>query len=358
MGVTGASWVLVTGGGNGRNKTTLATVRSLAAAGYRPAVTVSVRHSMAASSRFCERRVRVPPATAPGYADAVGAELAARPYLETLPTSDAALVALGSPVAALLDKRRLDELARGLGLAGPPTQSFPTADAMRAKGREFTYPIVVKPAAARYQARRVDSVDALCEPLPDNGPVLVQPFLSGGLRAVGGVLWQGRLVAAVHQRYLRTWPVDCGGASAAETVAPDLALEDRLVALLQGYSGVFMAQLSGEYLLDLNPRVYGSMPLATAAGVNLAGAYCDLLGGAAPPTSPRRGRPGVFYRWLEGDVRHVATLLRRREAGPWTALRALRPRRGAAHGPESLRDPGPVLARVRYVAAKSRTRDA
>ena len=47
-----------------------------------------------------------------------------------------------------------------------------------------------------------------------DGPVLVQPYLTAGIRAVAGVAWHGRLAAAVHQRYLRSWPPACGTSSA------------------------------------------------------------------------------------------------------------------------------------------------
>ncbi len=345
-------WVLVAGGGNGQNKTTLATVRCVAAAGYRPAVTVAAPWSLATSSRHCAQLVRTPAVSSPEYGDAVRAELADGHYLAVLPTSDAALRALGPLMEYLLDKRLLDTHARAAGLPGPPTQAFATVAALQASGDTLTYPLVVKPTTKRYEARRIDSGAELARPFPDDGPVLVQPYLAGDLIAVGGVVWRGRLVAAVHQRYLRTWPIDCGGASFAVTTAPNLDLENRLVRLLIGYDGIFMAQLAEGHLLDLNPRVYGSMPLAAKAGVNLVGVYCDLLAGITPTYQPLRARPGVYYRWLEGDLKHTAHALHHGQAGLGAALAALRPRLGTAHGPESLRDPGPMLSRLRHLTLK------
>jgi hypothetical protein len=190
---------------------------------------------------------------------------------------------------------------------------------------------------------------------PGPGRCLVQPYFTDELRSVAGVIWRGGLAAVVHQRFLRTWPPDCGMACAAETVPPDLELEDRLVALLDGYEGIFQIDMAGGHLLDVNPRVYASLPLAVAAGANLAGLWCDLLRGEAP--SLVRARPGVFFRWLDGDVRNVGSRLRKREIGPVDAARALRPRSRAVHDIEPFRDPGPVLARLRHAVASLRGSD-
>jgi hypothetical protein len=111
-------------------------------------------------------------------------------------------------------------------------------------------------------------------------------------------------------------------------------------------------QLVGDLLLDVNPRVYGSHPLAHRAGVNLVGLACDLLRGEPPPSTVLRGRTGVFYRSLEGDLRHRVHALRAGQIDLGEAIGSLLPRRGAAHGPESVSDPGPLFARARFAAGK------
>src|SRR5436190_6084019 len=349
-------WVLVSDGGNGQARSTLAAVRSLARAGYRPAVTVSASLSIAAASRHCGRAVHVPPVTDTDYEAAVKAELAAHTYLTVLAASDAALLALGAPVEHLVDKGVVAERAAGAGLLVPPTRRFASREELFDSERSLDYPVVVKPTLSFSPVVRVASAAELHARVAANGPVLVQPFLGDRLRAVAGVAWRGRLAAAAHQRYLRTWPPDCGTASAAETVEPDLELEAAVLRLLDGFEGVFQAQLAGPYLLDLNPRVYGSLPLAVAAGANLLAVYCDLLRGVEREAV--RARPGVFYRWVEGDLRHLFAGVRDGSVGLGAALRALRPRRGAAHSTESLSDPLPALSRLRFAMRRSRPRGA
>src|SRR5438445_2345417 len=119
-------WVLVTDGANGQARSTLATVRALAVAGYRPAVTVSGRYSIAGASRFCRRRVRVPPANETGFAGTVRDEITARAYVAVLPASDAAIVALDAPGRQFVDKGSLGELARKAGVPPPPSWPFAT----------------------------------------------------------------------------------------------------------------------------------------------------------------------------------------------------------------------------------------
>jgi hypothetical protein len=294
-----------------------------------------------------------------GYAASVRAELSRGRYLVSLPSSDASLMALGAPVGHLVDKAALSARAIDAGLPVPPTRVFAGRTEVLDSVNDLDFPVVVKPVISRFPARRVGSPTELADSFTDDVPVIVQPFLLDQLHAVAGVVWNGRLVAAVHQRYFRTWPPDCGTACAAETIDGDPVLEERLLRVLHGYEGIFQAQLAGPHLLDLNPRVYGSLPLAVAAGVNLVAIYCSLVqapqGGRVPGLDfkPIRARPGVFYRWIEGDVRNLWNAVRIGRLTVPKALRQLRPRRGAAHSTESLQDPKPAIARFNHALRRS-----
>lgn len=345
-------WVLVSDGGTGGSRDCLVAARGLRAGGYRVAVTVSHPSKLHPPSRYCARRIEVPAAWEPGYADAVRGELASGRYLAVIPASEEALVALGMGHARVAGKAALERAARAAGISVPPSRSFATAAEVAAGAAELTYPCVVKPDARRYHAFRADTPEALMRALPDDGAVVVQRYVGAGLRAVAGVMWRGRMVAAEHERWLRIWPPDCGLASAAVTAAPDRGLEERLAALMEGYEGLFCAQLAGDDLFDLNLRIHSSHSLAVKAGANLVALLCDLVRGEA--VSEVRARPGYFYRWLEADARHVASALRSGRMTPGAAIKALAPRPGAAHSTESLLDPGPVAARLVYSLRRAR----
>lgn len=341
-------WVLVSEGLSGQSRCTVAAARALHAAGYEVAVTVSGGISMAAASRACGRRVTVPLADDDpiAYATAVREEMARNEYAVILPTSDAALIALDAPVRHLLDKAECSRRAEAAGLAVAPGRVFADAAAMRDAADELEYPLVAKPAIKRSLATRVDDAETLRAMSGAVGEMIVQPFIDASMTAVAGVAWRGRLVAAVHMEYERIWPLPCGTVASARTVSPDPAVEAGLMRVLEGFDGPFHAEFLGPYLQDLNPRLHGTLPLAVASGVNLAAVYCELVRNV--DVQAKRGAPDIFFRWIEGDVRSIARSMRMGVMPTKQAVRALAPRRHAVHSYESLRDPGPMLTRLRY----------
>lgn len=115
----------------------------------------------------------------------------------------------------------------------------------------------------------------------------------------------------------------------------------RLLSLL-GYEGLFEVELilvdSDFATIDFNPRIYGSMALAEAAGANLAAIWCDYVlqgGGAAPAAA----RVGVRYRFDDAEVRNALFALRRGRLGEFLGI--CRPRAGYARV-RPLERPGPV----------------
>jgi predicted ATP-grasp superfamily ATP-dependent carboligase len=348
---------LVSDGGTGQGRSALAAVRLLEVAGWAPFVTTSGRWSLAASSRSCAgtRRVRGVAAGGSAYGDDLVELVSVEPWDAVVAASDAALVALGAPAARLLDKAVLAAAAAASDLRSPPTERVASWDELLDGAGRLAYPVVVKPTRSTTPARAFDDEAALRAAAAAAGELVVQPRIDDGLTAVAGVVHGGRLVAASHQRYVRTWPVPCGTASAAITIEPDLDLEERLVALLADHDGVFQAQFAGPFLLDLNPRVYGSIALAGGAGVNLVALACDLASGRRPaPASTARARPGVRYRWLEGDLRSVVADLRGGRQGARSALRSLRPRPGTVHSVTTARDPRPLVARLGHAVGSLR----
>jgi predicted ATP-grasp superfamily ATP-dependent carboligase len=345
-------WVLVTDGGTGatRDRDSVAAARGLGQAGYQVAVTVSGTIGMASRSKYCARKVEVPPASDPRYVNSVRAEVSGGEYIATFPTSEPALLALGVARQDLTDKVGLAEAAAKAGLEVPPMKVFPSLTAAFESAGELEFPVVVKPAVRRFYAFKADSPVDLRADGRDDIPVVIQPFINGEQKSISGVIFGGDLVGAVHERWLRIYPNPCGLVCASITVDPDRKLEERIIELLDDYEGLFSVQLIGGKLLDVNLRIHASHPLAVRAGVNLAGIYCDLLRGGR--VTPTRARTGFRFRWLEGDLRSIGTDVKQRRLGLAKAVASVLPHRKTSHNPEALNDLGPMMTRASYAVKR------
>jgi hypothetical protein len=140
----------------------------------------------------------------PGFAEAVHAEAVSFPYLGVMPASDAAVTALSTSGAELVDKRLLAKRALDVGLRVPNDRVFETSDELLEGAEDLTYPVVVKASLKTgpdfRPARRIGSSGELRALRDAAGPLIVQQYLPGEMHSLNGVMWKGRLAAAVHQR--------------------------------------------------------------------------------------------------------------------------------------------------------------
>jgi hypothetical protein len=342
--------VLVTDGGSLGARSTLAAVRALAAGGYEPWVTTSGARTVASSSRHCAGTVVTARADHPDYPTDVKRAVEDFDFATVLNASDASLVALAAPGHRLVRKDEVSRLAGIAGLPLLPERVLETPDEVLDAAGDLDYPLAVKPVERRMghgPVLRVENPDQLVRRAAD-APLLVQHWVDVPLSAYSGVMHDGKMIAVLAQQGERLWPIDAGTSSYARTVPTDPDTVASLAVMLAEHEGVFQAQFLGSSLIDLNPRVYGSLPLAVKAGLNLPTIYVDALRGISQHVpAPRLG---VRYRWLEGDLRHVSAGLRSGRMDLREAARALAPHRGTAHSTESLTDTGPMLSRARSVA--------
>lgn len=367
--------VLIT---DSEQRSVVAAVRGLAAAGYAVTATASSSPAAAQWSRDCARRLHAPAANADGgaaLAAVLRAELERDRYAAVIPGSDSALRALSrhratlEPLAPLglpgeaaieraLDKLALLEVAERHGLDPPASRTCATAPELASCAEEVGYPLMLKPARSvntdgtwRTQmsviVRAPDELAAACATLA--APYTLQRFHEGSaVVSVAGVIDDGVLLGTAVARYARTWPPQAGSASASITIDPPEGLVERSRALLGeiGWRGIFELEFieleGGRYAaIDLNPRVYGSMSLAIAAGANLPAIWTATLQGQRP--APVVARPGVRYRWEEGEIRAVVRAVLRGSVSE--LLGVVRPRRHTVWALSRPTDPGPLLAR-------------
>ncbi len=342
--------VLVTDGGSSSARSTLAAVRALALGGFEPWVTTAGHGSMASASRHCAGTVVTARADEADYPTDVKRAVAQHDIAAVLCASDASLVALAAPGHRLVRKDEVSRLAERVGLPLLCERVLDTPEDVLADAPELDYPLAVKPVERRMgdaPVIRAETSEQLTARAHE-APLLVQHWVEDPLSAYSGVMYDGRLIAVLAQQGERLWPTDAGTSSYARTVPVDPGRAAMLESLLAEHEGVFQAQFLGASLIDLNPRVYGSLPLAVAAGLNLPAIYVNALLGR--PQHVPAARPGVRYRWVEGDVRHLLEGVRCGRLGTTDVLRALTPHRGTAHSTASLTDPRPMLRRLRMVA--------
>lgn len=381
--------VLVT---EGQERWVIAVCRSLATAGFTVTVAADSRPAVAHWSRFCARRLKVPPPQSdPGlFVDLLEAEVRSKPYTLLIPCGEASMRAisearerlapllrasLGLPpnevVQAATDKLCLLEAARRSGLPCPESIicSGPQ-DGLDAAAR-LGYPVVVKPQTAfvelhggvAWRPSRMARTPQELAPLTQSfgSSYLVQRAQAGTVHSCSGVYADGEFLALSLARYIRTWPPEAGNAAFAETIAipPDLPERVRVLLGSIGWQGIFelefMRSSDGAFTtLDLNPRTYGSMALAIRAGADLPALWCEWLLGGRP--DPVFARPGFHYRWEDAELRRLVWEIRRGSLSGAAAV--LRPRARTVHPHFRWDDPAPLFARGLYLVRGRLSRHA
>lgn len=181
-----------------------------------------------------------------------------------------------------LDKRRTIEAAREYDIPHPKTL-FSAGTDLDTVEEELGYPVVVKPERGEGRVgvsvchSRENLQRAFRQNREERGPVLFQEFVPhGGERGVYTLYDRsGELTALTVQRRIRSHPPEGGASTYRETVEDPALVEltDQLLSELD-WRGVAMAEFRIDSrtdepkLLEINPRLWGSLVLSVAAGRN------------------------------------------------------------------------------------------
>ncbi len=333
---------------DGEQRAALAVVRSLGRSGYPVHVGSAVPASLAGGSRWARSEARLPDplAGASAYADAVARVAADRGARVLVPVAEPSWLAVlehrdrlgdliipGPDLDAFrraADKEAVLALAAGLGVAVP--RQWVVRDAHDAAHvPEHAFPVVVKPArsvagpdgrrrkvSVRYARSATELAAALTELGDDAGPFLVQQRIEGPGVGIFLLRWEGETRARFAHRRIREKPPSGGVSTCCESVAAPPGLLARSEALLAAldFTGVAMIEYKRDrrtdvdYLMEINPRFWGSLQLAIDAGVDFPHLLVELATGAhpAPVTAWALGRRS---RWCLGELDHLIARLRR-----------------------------------------------
>jgi predicted ATP-grasp superfamily ATP-dependent carboligase len=393
--------VLVTDASRG---SAVATIRALARSGHRVVAADSLRVSAGRWSRHAAASVRYPdPSHRPRDAgEALCRAVAGHRVDVVVPVTDAAIAALEAVAGELPDGCRvavapaaqLDQvrhkaatlaLAESVGVPVPRSRLVRTGEEALAAAAGFGWPVVLKPERstvatgggelAKLEVAYAAGPGALARRMADfegRSAVLVQEFCGGVGEGVEVLAHEGRVLAAFQHRRLREVPFSGGASSLRESVPLDGELFRHSAALIGalGWTGVAMVEFksgpAGPRLMEVNGRLWGSLPLAVRAGVDFPTGLVELATGGPAAVSPGlRGcgayRVGVRSRnvrlevlWavaaLSGRARHPVLPGPSRRDGLAVLVRLFRPADG--YDILSWRDPAPGLAELLQLAAK------
>ncbi len=367
----------------------LGIIRSLGRQGIPVVATDRSPGALGMLSRYARPHVMRDPVDDPaGFVadlEALGRALPAPGVL--FPTHDEAIEAIGpheamlgawfrmpwSPwehLAPFLDKSAQHAAARRIGFPVPATVEPADEGDVRAAIGQMRFPVVLKPrvnpagfkATFGRQVLQADDADELLRQWDRAAPHL--PQVSEVIPGGDDHLWtlgsyrdaQGRPLASFTGHKLRQWPAGFGTARAAEAWwDPSLAARGHALLDEMGFHGISQVEVKRDardgrdYLIEVNPRSWLWISLATHCGVNIPeAAFLDAAG--RPRTWPEGHRSDV--RWVL-SARHLpatAGELRRGRWGRSAAVQSLRP--PVIDAVWSLSDPRPGMHQARRMATR------
>ena len=250
-------------------------------------------------------------------------------------------LALAAPAAldAARDKDTTMRLAARLGLPTPKTVLVHTAAEAREQAGHLGWPVVLKPQASRVfgpdgtvrelsvaYAGGFAGLERHMRAFEGLSPVLLQRYHAGHALGVEMLTHEGRPLAAFQHRRLREVPITGGASAFRESVPVDPVLyghASRLLGELR-WTGLAMVEFKqgddGPVLMEINGRIWGSLPLAVRSGMDFPAKMAELFL-SGPPSADvpvdRRYTIGVRSRHLELDLVWIASVLRRRRRYPF-----------------------------------------
>lgn len=347
--------VLVT---DGANRVALAVVRALGRAGAEVAVVEQERHAQKTPASFRSRHVSrhdVLPSLGDDGAFLEALADRARGYDVILPVSTNVALACAAhrdrlparlPLPALATLRRANDksaalaVARKAGVPIPVTYAPEDEEELDGVAVRVRLPAVVKlrddagtalaPGQRYAICRTADDVRTAFRRLHALKPFpLIQEKVEGPGYGVGVLAERGLVLASFAHRRVREYPVTGGPSTLCVSV-----VDDRLTGYAASvireleWTGVAMVEFKKDddyRLMEVNPRFWGSLPLATRAGVNFPELLCRRAMGEEVGSAPRP-LEGVQLRFLPLDAAAALSAWRvpgRRWSYPFGFLRDL-----------------------------------
>jgi predicted ATP-grasp superfamily ATP-dependent carboligase len=347
---------------DGNVKSALSIVRSLGRKGIKVIVGAPRGSAMALHSKYANKTFVYPSAITnqAGFVEAFKKaifEIGGKPVVYTC--SDATFLSLyqikeeiadqvlfltpdSDAVSMAFDKAATYSQAGHLGIKTIPTTMLSSATELLKVKEALSYPTVIKTrrsvtynngigvTGTAYFVQNFLQLQELFTTLSQKTgeAPLIQTFIKGEEYGVELLLNQGEVVAeTIHHRIRSLSPT--GGASVVKETLEEGELTQELrtqaykLAKALNWSGPLMVEFKVEnetrdiYLMELNGRWWGSLPLGIKAGVDFPYWHYILATGGLTQTSVIQAQPYITTRHFLGDVMNLARV--------WFARDKMRP---------------------------------
>ena len=296
-------------------------IRSLGRSGWRVIAGDSSPRALGFRSRYCADRFVYPnPLTeAHRFVDAVQRAVAEREVTLLVPLTDEVIcplvgardrfvdtcqlaVAETESLESTRNKSETLALAQKLEIPVPPTRIVRTIEDAREAAESLRWPLVVKPSVSRrFDVER--GIVETCSVGYAHGPeqldeqmlafggrldVLLQEYCEGVGHGVEILAHEGHVLAAFEHKRLAEIPVSGGASAWRQSVPLDSVRLDYATRLAKAlrWTGLMMVEFkvaSDSRLMEINGRVWGSLPLAVLSGMDFPSRLAELYVFGPPP---------------------------------------------------------------------------
>ena len=258
------------------------------------------------------------------------------------------------------NKDKWEPIARSLNIPVPRTVAIDDIQNQNTDVRSLSYPVFIKPkqGGGAWAIKQIDSPQELRiflnQPLYLDRPwsrFFIQEKIIGETMCVAMLFCKGEYKAKVAYRQIRNYPVSGGQATLRISISNKDA-EINFQRLLEKFNwhGVCQADFVVDdrtgipYLIDINPRFWGSLVQGIACGVDFPYiVYRMAIEGDIESISAFK--IGVTTRWLGGDLMTFFPLLRSAEKRLAFIKQFVAPNSGrVTYDDFSLKDPLPFFS--------------
>lgn len=196
------------------------------------------------------------------------------------------------------------------------------------RDRPGRYPVVIKPhcgekAGLKARDRYViagdrESFEREMEKMKDvDGDPIVQEKVTGDGAGVNVLMdRESRLAAAYCHRRIREYPMTGGPSTCCVSFYDEKMIEEAYKLLASfNFTGLAMVEFKGGKILEVNPRIWGSFPMAAVCGSPIAEDYARAAAGETVEYEPGNYRKDVKMRFKYNDMAAVLDYLRHGKIG-------------------------------------------